>query len=156
MDAALSRFAQVPTVFRHGRANLNPALAHPILVERAVGSARAGARYLREYLPGEVRDVELAERLRRAGSVAADAFEEWARFLEPFGSTAHGTWVFGEERYSRILREREALDLDARGLRERGQAELDRLDGEMSQLAQRIAGPRTGTRSSSARSRTIP
>jgi uncharacterized protein (DUF885 family) len=140
VDAAVTRLAQVATVFRHGRKNLDPALAHPLIVERGLGSARAGARYLRELLPGEVRDAELAERLRSAGARAADAFDEWARFLEGFGGTAHGTWVFGEERYSRILSEREALDMDARALRERGQAEFEHLDAEMSELAMRIAG----------------
>jgi uncharacterized protein (DUF885 family) len=48
--------------------------------------------------------------------------------------------MFGEERYSRILLEREALGMDARKLRERGQAEFDRLDAEMSALALRIGG----------------
>jgi uncharacterized protein (DUF885 family) len=140
VDAAPSRLAQVAGVFEHGRANLDPALAHPVLVERGVGSARAAARYLREFLPGEVRDAELAERLRSAGGRAAEAFEEWARFLGAFQGRARGSWVFGEERYSRILRDREALGMDARALRERGQAEFDRLDAEMSALAMRISG----------------
>lgn len=140
VDAAVTRLAQVPGVFASGRENLDASLSHPILVERGAGSARAAARYLREYLPGEVRDVELAERLRSAGARAAESFEEWARFLDGFKGSAHGTWVFGEERYSRILLEREALGMDARTLRERGQAEFDRLDAEMSALALRIGG----------------
>jgi uncharacterized protein (DUF885 family) len=140
VDAATSRLAQIPGVLAHGRANLDPALAHPVLIERGVGSARAAARYLREYLPDEVRDAELMERLRTAGARAAEAFEDWARFLEGFRGSAHGSWVFGEERYSRILLEREALGMDARTLRERGQAELERLDAEMSALALRIGG----------------
>jgi uncharacterized protein (DUF885 family) len=142
VDAAVSRLAQVPTVLAQGRANLDPALAHPLIVERALASAKAGARYVRDLLPAEVRDVELAERLRSAGVTAAQAFDDWALFLEGFAATAHGTWVFGDERYSRTLREREALSFDARGLREHGQRELDRLDAEMSDLAERIAGTR--------------
>jgi uncharacterized protein (DUF885 family) len=140
VDAATSRLAQVPSVFQHGRANLDPSLAHPVLIERGAGSARAAARYLREYLPDETRDPELSERLRRAGTRAAEAFDEWARFLDGFRGRANGSWVFGEERYSRILLEREALGTDARTLRERGQAEVDRLDAEMSALALRIGG----------------
>ncbi len=140
VDAAASRLAQVPSVFEHGRANLDPSLAHPVLIERGAGSARAAARYLREYLPDETRDPELSERLRRAGTNAAEAFDEWARFLDGFRGRANGSWVFGEERYSRILLEREALGMDARMLRERGQAEFERLDAEMSALALRIGG----------------
>jgi uncharacterized protein (DUF885 family) len=140
VDAATSRLAQVPAVLEHGRANLDPALAHPVLIERGAGSARAAARYLRDYLPDETRDAELSERLRRAGAKAAEAFEDWARFLDGFRGRANGSWVFGEERYSRILLEREALGMDTRTLRKRGQAEFDRLDAEMSALALRIAG----------------
>ena len=51
VDAAVSRLAQIPTVFAQGRANLDPALAHPLIVERALASARAGARYVRDLLP---------------------------------------------------------------------------------------------------------
>jgi uncharacterized protein (DUF885 family) len=140
VDAAVSRLAQVPTVFQHGRANLDPTLTHPVLLERGAGSARAAARYLKDHLPAEVADVELSERLRSVGARAAEAFEDWARFLDGVRGSAHGSWVFGEERYSRILVEREALGMDARALRERGQAEFDRLDTEMSELARRISG----------------
>ncbi|MBX3032232.1 MAG: DUF885 family protein, partial [Chloroflexi bacterium] len=140
VDAAVSRLAQVPGVFRDGKANLDPALAHPLIVQRGLASARAGARYLRELLPTEVADAELAERLRAAGATAAEAFEDWARFLDTFERSARGSWTFGEERYTRILRDREALDMDARQLRDMGQAEVDRLDAQMASLAERIAG----------------
>src|SRR6476661_1109483 len=39
-----------------------------------------------------------------------------------------------------MLRERESLGFDARGLRRVGQAEYDRLDGEMKELCLRIRG----------------
>ena len=138
----MSRLAQVPTVFAQGRANLDPALAHPLIVERALASARAGARYVRELLPTEVsrRGARRAppERRRRSGQ----AFDDWALFLEGFAPAAHGTWVY----------RRGALQPDASGTRgaavrcarpaEHGQRELDRLDAEMADLAERIAGTR--------------
>ena len=58
----------------------------------------------------------------------------------PSRSRPPATWVFGEERYSRLLRERENLAFDARSLREMGQKEYDRLDAEMRELALRIRG----------------
>ncbi len=76
--------------------------------------------------------LELSERLRSAGVAAAARVRRLGAVPRGLRATAHGTWVFGEERYSRTLREREALPFDARGLREHGQAELDRLDAEMS------------------------
>jgi uncharacterized protein (DUF885 family) len=127
-------------VFQQGRENLDPGLAHPLIVRRAMDSARGGARYVRDLLATEVDDPELRQRLRSAGAAAASAFEEWAAFLEGFAAEAHGSWVFGEDRYSRILREREALEYDARALRRMGQAEFDRLDAEMRTLALRLSG----------------
>ena len=88
VDAAVSRLAQIPTVFAQGRANLDPALAHPLIVERALASAKAGARYVRDLLPAEAHAVELSERLRSAGVAAGQAFDEWAQFLEGFAATS--------------------------------------------------------------------
>ena len=79
VDAAVSRLAQVPTVFEQGRANLDPALAHPLIVERALASAQGGRRYVRDLLPAEVHAVELAERLRSAGAAAGAGLRRLGR-----------------------------------------------------------------------------
>jgi uncharacterized protein (DUF885 family) len=78
--------------------------------------------------------------LRAAGAIAGDAFDEFVAHLEGLLPNCRGTWVYGEERYSRQLREREALDFDARSLREMGQAEYDRLDAEMRALCRDARG----------------
>jgi uncharacterized protein (DUF885 family) len=140
VDAAVARLEQVPRVFELGRANLDASLAHPLIVGRALGSATASGRYVRDLLPTEVADGEARERLSAAGAVAGDAFDGWADFLTEFVRGAKGDWVFGEERYSRLLKERESLGFDARSLRKMGQAEYDRLDGEMRELCLRIRG----------------
>ncbi|HEX8940034.1 MAG TPA: DUF885 domain-containing protein [Candidatus Limnocylindrales bacterium] len=140
VDAAVARLEQVPRAFEQGRANLDPALAHPLIVERGAQSARGAVRYFRELLPAEVATSRDRDRLAEAGERAAEATEAWAAFLDEFRARAHGTWQLGEERYSRLLRDREALAGDARSLRERGQAEYDRLDGEMRSLAREAAG----------------
>ena len=140
VDAAVARLEQVPRVFEQGRANLDASLAHPLIVGRALGSATASGRYVRDLLPTEVGDGEARERLSAAGAVAGDAFDGWADFLTDFVKEAKGDWVFGEERYSRLLKERESLGFDARSLRDMGQAEYDRLDAEMRELCLRIRG----------------
>jgi uncharacterized protein (DUF885 family) len=68
------------------------------------------------------------------------AFEGWVAFLEDLRRRATGEWRLGEERYTRLLREREALADDARSLRDRGRAEYDRLDAEMRALAREAWG----------------
>ena len=140
VDAAVARLEQVPRALQQAQANLDPALAAPLIVERGAGSARAGARYVRETLAGEAETDAQRERLRAAGETAGRAFDEYVTFLDDLAARATGTWVYGEERYSRQLREREQLDFDARSLREMGRAEYERLDSEMKALAMQARG----------------
>jgi uncharacterized protein (DUF885 family) len=140
VDAAVSRLAAVPDVVEAGIANLDPALAHPLIVERGRNAARGGVRYLRDLAWQEVEDEPGRERLRAAGETAAVHLERYVDHLDRLVESAHGSWHLGEERYSRILREREVLPDDARQLRERGQREFDRLDAEMRELAADATG----------------
>jgi uncharacterized protein (DUF885 family) len=142
VESTLLRLAEVPRVLDQGKANIDPAVAHPLIVQRGIGSARGAARYFRDLVAQDVSDGGDRARVADAGAKAADALEQFAVHLEIVAKDARGSWVYGEERYSRALRERESLQYDARGLRELGQAEYDRLDREMGDLAQTIAGTR--------------
>jgi uncharacterized protein (DUF885 family) len=140
VDAAISRLGQVDGVIDAGIENLDPDLAHPLILERGLGAARGATRYVRDLVWVDVEDDARRERLREAGQAAAPHLERWVAHLDGLVGRAHGTWQLGEDRYSRILQERETLADDARALRERGQAELDRLDAEMSSLARDATG----------------
>jgi uncharacterized protein (DUF885 family) len=140
VDAAVARLEQVPRALEQGRANLDPSMAAPLIVERGMGSARAGGQYVRQMLLEEAETDAQRDRLRAAGALAGKAFDEYVAFLQRLLAEAHGEWSYGEERYSRQLREREALSFDARSLREMGQAEYDRLDAEMKALARDARG----------------
>ena len=140
VDASIARMGQVGAAVDAGIANLDPALASALIVERGLGAARAAVRYLRELVALDVEDAGDRERLLGAGDRAAREMERWVAHLEAFVQQTSGTWQLGEERYSRILREREVLGDDARSLRDRGQAEFDRLDAEMRALAKDATG----------------
>jgi uncharacterized protein (DUF885 family) len=140
VDAAVARLEQVPRALEQAAANLDPQLGARLIFERGLGSAKAGAGYVRNILVEEGDTDDQRDRLRTAGAAAGDAFDAFAAHLEKLVGRASGTWVYGEERYSRQLREREALNFDARSLREMGQAEYDRLDAEMSALAREASG----------------
>ncbi|MEP7379854.1 MAG: DUF885 domain-containing protein [Chloroflexota bacterium] len=140
VDAAVARLEQVPRALDEATANLDPALGAKLILERGLGSAKAGGAYVRSMLVDEADTDEQRDRLRAAGAKAGDAFDAFVAHLGSLVEKASGTWVYGEERYSRQLREREALDFDARTLREMGQAEYDRLDAEMSELARDATG----------------
>jgi len=140
VDAAVSRLEQVPAAVEQGTTNIDPTLANRLIVERGMASVKAGARYLRDLLVEEADTDTDRDRLRAAGAIAGDALDEFAAHLETVAEEASGDWAYGEERYSRQLRERERLDFDARSLRDLGRAEYDRLDTEMQGLARQISG----------------
>jgi uncharacterized protein (DUF885 family) len=140
VDAAVARLGQVDRVIDAGVANLDPALAHPLIVERGLGAAKGAARYVRDLVWRDVEDPAAQARLREAGERAAPHLDRYIAHLQALLGQAHGSWMLGEEGYTRILREREVLADDARSLRERGQAELERLDAEMTALAREATG----------------
>jgi len=139
-EAARARLEQIPAALEHGMANLDPALAPPIYVERAVGQAKAAARYARELVPAEVSDPASRARLAAAGARAGDAFERFGAFLEELRRKASGSYAVGEETYTALLREKELLGDDARSLRERGREQYDLLAADMRRLGKAIAG----------------
>ena len=140
VDAAIARLEAVPGVVDAGISNLDPSLAHPLIVQRGRNAAKGGIRYLRELAWQDVEDEGARGRLRTAGEEAAVHLERFVDRLDEIVDLADGAGQLGEERYSRILREREVLPDDARQLRERGQREFDRLDAEMRALAADATG----------------
>jgi len=139
-DAIVARLEAVPAALLASYSNLDASLGHPLIIGRAIGSARGGLRYIRDLLPMEFAAGDGRARVAAAAEPAAVAFERWIDRLGELQERATGTWQLGEERYSRLLREREVLADDARSLRDRGQAEYDRLDAEMRAIAHRIGG----------------
>ncbi|MEK7859973.1 MAG: DUF885 domain-containing protein [Chloroflexota bacterium] len=139
-DAARARLEQVPASIDHGIANLDPRMTPRVYVERAIGQAKAAARYARELVPAEVTDRAARERLASAGASAATAFERFGAHLEGMRDTATGDYAVGEEMYTALLREKELLPYDARALRERGREQYDRLAADLRRLSREISG----------------
>lgn len=135
-----ARLAQVPDQLAAGRANLDPELASPLLVRRALGQARGAVSYFRHDLPADAGEGLARTRLAAAGEVAAAACAEYAGFLEDLAERATGEWAIGEQRYSALLREAEGLGYGARELRDRGQVAYDELAADMRQRSAEISG----------------
>jgi uncharacterized protein (DUF885 family) len=138
--AAAARLRALPANLADGERNLRPELVPRVYVERALGQARAGARYCRDLVPTEVADARLQGELAEAGAVAAAALERFGGLLERLRDEARGAWAIGEARYTRLLREKELLPDDARALRERGRREYERLAAELTRCAGEVAG----------------
>jgi uncharacterized protein (DUF885 family) len=136
--AAIARLREVPAVLAAGQANLDPDLTPPLFVRRALGSAEAGAPWIRHTLPDEIRDAGLRADVADAAAGAADALDTFADFLRRLGERASGEWMLGEARYSALLRQRELLGYGAAELHRRGQDAWSALNEEMTGLAARI------------------
>ncbi|TDE43423.1 DUF885 domain-containing protein [Nonomuraea mesophila] len=138
VSAAVSRLAEVPGVLAACRANLDPDLAAPLLVQRGLGQARTGRNFLTRTIPSMVRDESLRATLAEAAEPAARAFDQLVVFLEGF--ECGGTWRMGEKLYSTLLREREMLAYGAAELHEKGKAAWAELDERMRRVARGVNG----------------
>ena len=104
VDAAIARLGQVERVVEAGIANLDPELAHPLIVERGMHAARGGIRYVRDLLWLDVADPTRQANVRRRGPPRRGTSSTGRRTSTTLRGRARGTWVFGEERYSRSSR----------------------------------------------------
>ena len=145
--AAASRLLQVPSLLEAAKANIDPELAAPVFIQRGIGQCRAAVTYARELVPLEVEDTGARARVAEAGERAAVAFESFAAFLEDLAGRAAGTYAIGEQRYSRLLEQRELLGYGAAAMREKGREAYAQLDDEMLALARSIEPSAEGWRS---------
>jgi hypothetical protein len=136
--ASVARLHHLPEVLGAARANLDAEVVPPLLVSRAVGAARGGARYFAELLPSEVADGSMGAILASAAATAATELQDFAVFLESLETTGRGDWAIGEARYSALLRERELIAVDASELNAIGLASYDEISSQMDELAARI------------------
>jgi uncharacterized protein (DUF885 family) len=144
-EAARARLLAVPKHVADGKANVDFALVPPVYVDRAIGQAKAAARYARELVPAEVKDPNLRQKVAEAGATAATAFEDFASHLESNKIRAAGDYAIGEELYTALLREKELLPFGTRELRERGREQYDLLANEANKIARQIDGGGTWT-----------
>jgi len=144
-EAARARLLGVTRQVADGKANLDFALVPRIYVDRAIGQAKAAARYARELVPQEVKDPALRQKVAEAGATAAGSFEDFAAFLETNKARAAGDYAIGEELYTALLREKELLPYGARELQARGREQYDLLSNEANRIAGQINGGGTWT-----------
>jgi uncharacterized protein (DUF885 family) len=139
-EAARARLLGVTRHVADGKVNVDFSLTPRVYVDRAIGQARAAARYARELVPAEVKDPTLRQKVAEAGATAAGAYEDFAAFLDTNKERASGDYAIGEELYTALLREKELLPFGARELRERGREQYDLLSNEANKIAGQIDG----------------
>lgn len=138
--AARSRLDAARTHVEQGKANIDFSLVPRVYCDRAIGQAKAAARYARELVPAEIKDGPTRERVAAAGATAAQAYEDFAAFLDTNKERCAGDYAIGEELYTALLREKELLPYGARELRDRGREQHELLSSEANRIAREIDG----------------
>ncbi|MFC3896864.1 DUF885 domain-containing protein [Lentzea rhizosphaerae] len=132
---AIAKLREVPSVFAAAEANLDPALASPLVVKRARDQVRTGRAFVLDSLPQQVSSPELRAQLVDAAVPAAEAFDRYAVFLDELVLRATGDWRMGEKLYSTMLQDKELLGYGAPELHQRGQDAYAALEAELVELA---------------------
>lgn len=138
-QAVAARLRATPGLLEQGTANLDPGLAHPALLRRAMGQIGAGTAYARS-VSAEFTDEGARALVAEAGEAAAAAFEQFGADVESLVDKATGDWAIGEARYDALLREAEGLGYGTRELRDKGQAAYDELAADMRARTQALRG----------------
>jgi uncharacterized protein (DUF885 family) len=133
--AAIAKLREVPSVFAAAEANLDPSLASPLVVQRALGQVKTGRAFVLDVLPLEVSSPDLRAQLVEAAVPVAEAFDRHAAFLEDLAVRASGDWRMGEKLYSTMLQDKEMLGYGAPELHQRGQDAYASLEAELIELA---------------------
>jgi hypothetical protein len=120
----------LPDLLAIGRNQLDPELACPDVVRRAVPQARAGAGTLRG-LPAA---LSKAEHLADLAGVAAGALDEFADFADGLSRRATGSFRLGASVYSTLLRERDGIDRSISDLAAAAEQELAACRRELAAL----------------------
>ena len=96
VDAAVARLGQVDRAVDAGIANLDPALAHPLIVERGLNAARGATRYVRDLVWLDVEDERPSRapaRGRRRGGRRTSSAGSPTSSGSSRRRTARGSWA---------------------------------------------------------------
>lgn len=133
--------SQIPNIMIAARTNLDPVLPKPY-VELAIKIARGSADFLRKDLVEAIADLK-DERQRsdflESNRKAAAALTEYAGWLERERlPKATADFALGEEKFQRMLRETELIDLPPQRILEIGMAQLAKEQKAFADAAQKI------------------
>jgi hypothetical protein len=128
LAAYTTYIAEVPRMLEQMRENLEPPLAAPY-VNTAYGMFNGLAGYLENTVPGlfaAVEDEELQARFAAANAAAVAAVQETAQWLDGLKASATGDFALGADRFLKMLRDTQGVDVTLAELKAAGEADLAR------------------------------
>ncbi|HVI81252.1 MAG TPA: DUF885 domain-containing protein [Chthoniobacterales bacterium] len=138
--------SQVPNILIAARTNLDPVLPKPY-VELAIQIAKASADFLRKNLVEAVADLKddrIRTEFREANRKAAAALADYAGWLERDKlPKATADFALGEEKFARMLKETELVDLPPEKVLEIGLEQLAKEQKAFTEAARRIDASKT-------------
>ncbi|HEY6069726.1 MAG TPA: DUF885 domain-containing protein, partial [Chthoniobacterales bacterium] len=138
--------SQIPNILIAARTNLDPVLPKPY-VELAIQVARGSADFLRKNLVEAVADLKdeaIRSQFLEANRKAAAALIEYAAWLEREKlPKASDDFALGEEKFSRMLKETELVDLPPEKILEIGMDQLYKEQKVFVDAARKIDGDKT-------------
>ncbi len=140
LRSALGRLRAIPEVLAQGKENLEPEEVPPVWNEIALESAQRGLALFTMLIPALAGQApKLAPQLNEASQRAAQALEDYARFLqEEVAPKAREDFAIGKELFEELLRENHMLDYTAEALLETGWQLFEETKEEMGGLAKKI------------------
>src|ERR1043166_8356021 len=141
VHSIISIESQIPNIMIAAKTNLDPVLPKPY-IELAIKIAKASAEFLRKDLVEAIADLK-DERQRseflESNRKAASALTDYAVWLERERlPKATADFALGEEKFRRMLRETELIDLPSQRLLEIGIARLEKEQRAFAEAAQQI------------------
>ena len=119
---------QVPAMLEQMRQNLQPPLPAPY-VEMGYRIFSGMVEYLSTTVPeifSPVDDEQLQRRFKAANDAAIEAIQQAATWLDGLKETATDDYALGEEKFLRMLRMTQGVDITLADLKAAGQRDLDR------------------------------
>ena len=128
MQAYTQYMKQIPNMLRQMRDNLQPPLPAPY-VEMGFRVFSGMVEYLSTTVPqvfAPVEDEQLQRQFKAANDAAIEAIQRSADWLDGLKATATNDYALGEERFLKMLRTGQGVDVTHAELKAAGQRDLDR------------------------------
>jgi hypothetical protein len=127
MQAYTRYIEQLPRRLGQMKQNLQPPLPSPY-VEMGYRVLSGLNEYLSTTVPGvfaPVEDEQLQRQFRAANDAAIDAIDQSVRWLDGLKATATDDYALGEERFLKMLKDTQGVDITLEELKAAGQADLE-------------------------------
>ncbi|MFC2046095.1 DUF885 domain-containing protein [Chloroflexota bacterium] len=139
LESVLARLKAIPAFLDATRQRLKPEQMPLVWVEASLPNAQAARRFIAEEVRKAADQVPaLSQDVEKACQRAAEAVDEFARFLRDRAGVAQGDFAIGRERFDRILQGFHMLDMDSEDLHQFGLEWIDRYERQMADVASQI------------------